>query len=197
MRSFVVVAAFVACMAPTQAASPFGTDCSYPQAAIAAGPAHNTDLNFAVATDGSLHDVAVKRSSGNAILDAEAVKCASDWRASGDPKWQTAVNTGYISIFWDLRVPAGRASLGRPHACMEDYPAVSVRLGEQGTTVVGYRITTQGTVKDLRILESSGSERLDAATIACLANWRYHPATNEKGEPIEVEWKAKIDWRLH
>jgi TonB family protein len=197
MRSFLVVLTLVACAATAQAASPFGSDCKYPLAARAAGPA-NTDLNFTVAADGSLQDVKVRRSSQNPALDAAAVKCVSNWRASGDPKWQTAVINQYISIFWDSDVSprTGRASLGRPHVCKQDYPADSVQLGEQGTTTVGYRITVQGTVKDPRVVVSSGSERLDGAALACVANWRYLPARDAKGEPVEVEWTAKVLWSL-
>lgn len=197
MRTFLIVLALALCAVPPSAANPFGSDCSYPEAAKAAGPAGNTDLNFIVAPDGSLRDVTVKRPSRNPALDAAAVECVSGWHVPGDPKWQNAVNAHFISIFWDLNVvpPAGRASFGRPHVCMEEYPAISVRLGEQGTTVLAFRITTAGTVKEPRILVSSGSDRLDAAALACVASWRYRPAVQD-GKPIEVEWKAEVKWSL-
>jgi periplasmic protein TonB len=89
------------------------------------------------------------------------------------------------------------ASVGRPHACGQDYyPAISVRLGEQGTTTLAFHIGVDGSVKDLAVAESSGSERLDEAAMKCASRWRYKPATGEGGQPIEVGWKSRVVWDL-
>jgi len=88
------------------------------------------------------------------------------------------------------------ASIGRPHSCGDQYPALSLRLGEQGTTTIGFKIATDGSVKDLSVAESSGSERLDQAAVKCASRWRYKPATGEGGQPIEVPWKSRVVWDL-
>lgn len=88
------------------------------------------------------------------------------------------------------------ASIGRPHSCGQDYPALSLRLGEQGTTTIAFHIAVDGSVKDLSVAETSGSERLDEAAVKCASRWRYKPATGENGAPIEVPWKSRVVWDL-
>jgi TonB family protein len=88
------------------------------------------------------------------------------------------------------------ASVGAPHVCVKDYPALSVRLGEQGTVILRFRITATGTVRDIEIAQSSGSDRLDLASALCVSRWTYSPA-KAKGRNIETSWKARIVWILH
>ncbi len=88
------------------------------------------------------------------------------------------------------------ASIGRPHVCMQDYPAISQRLGEEGTTLLAFHITAQGEVTNVTVAKSSGSERLDNAAVNCASNWRYKPAV-ESGHPVEVPWRAEVQWVLH
>jgi protein TonB len=88
------------------------------------------------------------------------------------------------------------ASIGRPHICSQEYPALSLRLGEQGTTLLSFHIKTDGSVGNLAVAKSSGSERLDTAAVNCASRWRYKPAIGESGAPIEVPWKAQVVWDL-
>lgn len=87
------------------------------------------------------------------------------------------------------------ASIGKPHVCLQDYPAISVRLGEQGTTTIGFTITVEGHVENVHVVNSSGSERLDNAAVTCASHWRYKPAV-EAGHPVAVPWKAEVKWVL-
>jgi protein TonB len=88
------------------------------------------------------------------------------------------------------------ASIGKPHVCLQNYPAISVRLGEQGTTVIGFNITVDGHVENVHVVTSSGSERLDNAAVSCAGSWRYRAAV-EAGHPVAVPWKAEVKWVLH
>jgi periplasmic protein TonB len=88
------------------------------------------------------------------------------------------------------------ASIGRPHVCMQDYPAISVRLGEQGTTTIGFTITAEGRVENVHVVGSSGSERLDNAAVNCASSWRYKAAVRDN-QPVAVPWKADVKWVLH
>jgi len=87
------------------------------------------------------------------------------------------------------------ASIGRPHFCGNQYPSISLRLGEEGTTTLGFRIGTDGSVVDPHITNSSGSQRLDNAAIECVSSWRYRAAV-QNGQPVEVPWQANVVWRL-
>jgi len=88
------------------------------------------------------------------------------------------------------------AAIGLPHSCVDGYPAQSMRLGEEGATVVSFRITTLGTVKDVEVAQSSGHDRLDLAAVQCVTRWTYKPAT-AGGRPVDTPWKTRIVWKLN
>jgi len=89
------------------------------------------------------------------------------------------------------------ASIGTPHTCPKSkyYPDVSIRLSEQGSTTVSFFIEPDGTTSGFKIDSTSGSQRLDDATIACVTTWRYKPAL-QNGQPIRVPWKSVVKWQL-
>jgi periplasmic protein TonB len=115
---------------------------------------------------------------------------------------QTDAPPPTTSITVQNKVPAqvkqlsSPASIGRPHTCGQEYPALSLRLGEQGTTLLAFHIAVDGSIKDVSVATSSGSERLDEAAVKCASRWRYKPAIGESGAPIEVPWKAQVVWDL-
>jgi protein TonB len=79
------------------------------------------------------------------------------------------------------------ASIGTPHTCPKSkyYPDVSIRLSEQGSTTVSFFIEPDGSTSGFKVETSSGSQRLDDATISCVTTWRYKPAL-QNGQPIRV-----------
>jgi TonB family protein len=92
-------------------------------------------------------------------------------------------------------LPSKPASAASPHNCMENYPADSLKLGEEGATTLGFNILTDGTVDAIKVLASSGSERLDQAAMRCAANWHYRPAIKD-GKLTETNWKTSVKWIL-
>jgi TonB family protein len=91
--------------------------------------------------------------------------------------------------------PSQPAAAANPHNCMENYPLDSLKLGEEGSTTLGFRILTDGTVDAVKVLASSGSERLDEAAVRCAANWHYRPAIKD-GKLTETSWKTSVKWVL-
>lgn len=87
-------------------------------------------------------------------------------------------------------------STGAPHVCLEDYPLDAILEGQQGSTTVGFWITTEGHTRDVTVKKSSGFSNLDAAAITCSSRWLYTPAI-KGGAAIEVPWKAIVKWSLH
>lgn len=87
------------------------------------------------------------------------------------------------------------ASAGKPHNCLTQYPTESLNKGEQGVTQVSFKILTDGTVDAIKVLASSGSERLDLAAIQCVSNWHYRPAI-KNGQLVETTKSAKVQWVL-
>jgi protein TonB len=77
-----------------------------------------------------------------------------------------------------------------------DYPAISIRLREQGLAVVNVCVEANGDVSDVRLVESSGYDRLDEATVRMVSNrFRYNPAT-QGGEPVRFCQNQPVRWAL-
>jgi len=86
-------------------------------------------------------------------------------------------------------------SIGRPHECSNKYPEMSMRMKEEGTTVLSFTVGTDGSVSGVAVAGSSGSPLLDEAAISCASRWRYKAATTG-GQAIAVPWKAQVQWVL-
>ncbi|MHB0916420.1 MAG: energy transducer TonB [Thiobacillus sp.] len=57
------------------------------------------------------------------------------------------------------------------------YPALSKRLGEEGTVRLNILVTPDGSVAQLELLESSGHPRLDRSAMATVrSQWKFEPA---------------------
>lgn len=66
------------------------------------------------------------------------------------------------------------------------YPALSKRMGEQGTAQVRVLIGTDGVAQQAEIQQSSSFDRLDQAALATVLRWRYVPG-KRAGKP-EAMW---------
>jgi protein TonB len=76
-----------------------------------------------------------------------------------------------------------------------DYPALSVRRGEQGQVVLNVLIGVDGKAQKAEIAQSSGFERLDAAALATVLRWRYVPG-KRGGVPEEMWFKVPLAFVL-
>jgi TonB family protein len=76
------------------------------------------------------------------------------------------------------------------------YPLISIRLSEEGTTLMEVHITVAGTVDDCRIVTSSGSDRLDFQACDHVQRvWRWQPPT-AGGQPVNVITRVQVKWAL-
>ena len=75
------------------------------------------------------------------------------------------------------------------------YPAMSRRLGEEGTTVYSVLIGADGKAISARLVKSSGFERLDKAAYDTVMRRRYTPGTRD-GVPVALSYNAPITWVL-
>ena len=66
------------------------------------------------------------------------------------------------------------------------YPALSRRLGEEGTVRLRVRVGADGRALMVRLAESSGFARLDDSARETVAQWRFVPARRGQ-EAIESE----------
>lgn len=89
--------------------------------------------------------------------------------------------------------PAHIVPIAATHV-LPPYPPVSVRLDEQGNSILRVAIAPNGTVVDDSIVQSSGSERLDAAALDFVKQtWRWQPMPQCR-TPVSVA--VSIAWRL-
>lgn len=80
-------------------------------------------------------------------------------------------------------------------ATTADYPSSSLRLGEQGTVRFELAITADGRASDCRVLASSGSPELDAATCKRVTQRaRFEPATDGSGARVNGTYTGSIRW---
>jgi protein TonB len=97
--------------------------------------------------------------------------------------------------------PAGPSSPvlspGSGNNCASSYyPAIAVRLNQEGTVTVAIHVGTDGSVTNVQVAESSGHDSLDEASIKCIsARWHFKPAM-ENGVPVEGVKQMKVVWKL-
>jgi len=77
-----------------------------------------------------------------------------------------------------------------------DYPMPARRLDEQGKVALSVLVGTDGHVRDVKVMQSSGSPRLDQAAVSeARAHWRLRPATRN-GVPFEQWLNLGVVFRL-
>lgn len=81
-----------------------------------------------------------------------------------------------------------------------DYPATSIRLKEEGTTVLQIYVDETGSVTEAKVETSSGSARLDDAAIRGVKSrgpnrWRFIPFQRD-GKPVGTWQLVAIKWEL-
>ena len=82
------------------------------------------------------------------------------------------------------------------HSSQPDYPPQSRRLGEQGSLVLQVMVDASGRVTDSKLVQSSGSDRLDQAALQGVkTNYRFFPGTID-GKPQPMWFTFKFTWKL-
>ncbi len=75
------------------------------------------------------------------------------------------------------------------------YPDESVRLGQQGTVTMEFSLDTLGVVQDGKIIESSGTRRLDYRALSALSKCKFEPEL-VNGKPVESLTQLRFTWKL-
>ena|SRR6266446_2243909 len=74
------------------------------------------------------------------------------------------------------------------------YPPQAIANGERGTVTLECRIDVDGMVRDCKVIRKV-SRLLDAAALACVAQWRYQPL-KLAGEPRSALANLTVQFRL-
>jgi len=77
-----------------------------------------------------------------------------------------------------------------------DYPPASRRAGEAGTVTLSALVLESGRIGDIKIVKSSGFEKLDEAAVKDVQrNWRFVPG-KEDGKPVSMWHTFQVTFRL-
>ena len=76
-----------------------------------------------------------------------------------------------------------------------EYPELQHRAGVEGTAILQFVVSQEGTVTDLRVARSTGNDGLDQAAVAAVQSARFEPG-RQRGEPVRVRFAVPITFRL-
>lgn len=75
------------------------------------------------------------------------------------------------------------------------YPALSRRLGEEGTVTLEILVKANGMVGEVKLKNSSGYKRLDDAAINAIKRWKFVPAS-QAGVAIDYWYEIPFEFNL-
>ena len=78
---------------------------------------------------------------------------------------------------------------------MTQYPVESMRAGEEGTAVLQVLVDEGGRASDVRVARSSGYERLDAAALNAVRQWRFVPG-KRNGVAVAMAHQVPVNFVL-
>lgn len=93
---------------------------------------------------------------------------------------------------------AGESGYGEPVCLYCPNPQFSneaVKVKYQGTVLLRFVVTANGTTKDIQVIRSLGLG-LDQKAIAAVRTWKFKPAVGPNGKPAAVIMMAEISYRL-
>jgi TonB family protein len=109
----------------------------------------------------------------------------------------TSATGSWIIHFAELQQSDGKVALSAPVATMKvdpAYPPDVLRDKVEGTVTLYAVIRADGTVDDIKVLDSLDS-RLDATAVRALASWHFRPGT-KNGEPVALEAVVEVPFRM-
>jgi TonB family protein len=109
----------------------------------------------------------------------------------------TSAKGSWIIHFAELKESTDKGKLTAPVATMKvdpAYPPDVLRDHVEGTVTLYAVIRADGTVDDIKVLDSLDS-RLDENAVRALAHWHFRPGT-KNGEPVALEAVVQIPFRM-
>lgn len=91
--------------------------------------------------------------------------------------------------------PAGPTRLQATETPQPLYPPAARAAGHQGTVVIGVLVSERGELLQARVQRSSRSPALDQAALDAVRRWRFAPATDPLGRPIEAAASVPFTFR--
>jgi len=86
-------------------------------------------------------------------------------------------------------------SLSKPQSCRDDYPFWARVFEREGVSELSFMVLADGTVSDVKVAKSSGSEELDDAAADCVKKWHYRPGIKD-GQLVDTPLNVSVTWKL-
>jgi TonB family protein len=164
---------------------------NYPAAAIKALAEGTTTLSFTVTSAGTVANLKVAKSSGNADLDDASVQCAVHWLYQPATQYGKPIDVPWqANVSWKLH---GSPAEDRAQRCMRYAKGPVTIPPNAGMTSLTFRVMPDGTMKDAAISHSSGDSALDDVAIQCAAATHFDTSIITL-PPEGVPGHADLDW---
>lgn len=192
----------------------------YPEEAYNNDIQGRVTLQFTIAKNGKVKDITVAKSSGNQLLDDEAVRVVSM-----SPAWTPGkVNGKAVDVLFTFPVvfklqDEENNAAGEPVAFAEVeqkptfqngdansftkwvfakivYPVSAKENGVQGRVTVQFTIAKDGNLKDVKVVRSSGSQLLDDEAVRVISMSPQWEPGKQKGEPVDVKFTFPFVFQL-
>jgi len=140
----------------------------FPQSARDRGAHGTAVVQFEVSDDGTVTSIKLSQSSGDAELDEEALAVIP--RAAPFPKRPHDVQKVFAAkIAFDPNTSANAAYVMQISKLLKSYsklPNDLCKRHAQGTTLLHFEVSDDGSIRDVGIVQSSGDSELDMASLA-------------------------------
>ena len=187
----------------------------YPEEAYKSGAQGRVTLQFVISKKGDIKDVKVAKSSGNELLDNEAVRVVSM-----SPAWTPGKVEGKpVDVLYTFPVVfkiEGETD-DVPFAVVEQKPAFQgsdtmeftkwvfsqIKYPEeakekqiQGRVTLQFTIAKDGNVKDVTVAKSSGSKLLDDEAVRVVSMSPQWEPGKQNGEPVNVRFTFPVVFQM-
>lgn len=165
----------------------------YPREAARNEETGTTMLEFLIRPDGTIAATLVKSGSGSQVLDMAAqdalAKCRFKLRVPAGPREEMWQKMAYVWQLEDSDGPLPRR-LDLSTCARAPYPANARTRNLTGSLTLGLLVRPDGSVKEARLVRSSGHPELDSATLGAMARCRFLDGPEK---PTANEW-ATMDY---
>lgn len=76
------------------------------------------------------------------------------------------------------------------------YPIDAAQSGKEGYVVVGFDITADGTVSNVRVLGANPKRVFDKAALSAVQNWKYKPKFDAGKAVAQLNQQVQLDFKL-
>ena len=70
----------------------------------------------------------------------------------------------------------------------------AAKVGKQGTAVVNFKVSTKGTVEEVKVVKTSGDKALDKKAIEIVEGMEKWTPGKQRGKPVSVKYNIEIEF---